>query len=126
VPLEPPTRSEIDEWWQGIIEGRVTREAAHAWAEPLMFAEYSTQPDLMVMSALQSLHGFDMTFDPPDRNVIRHGPPGEYYRTIDEIAADYKRWRSKCEEVDRDPDGWRQRARERAEQVIAAERGDRE
>ena len=30
----------------------MTREAAHDWAEPLMFGQY-VEPDMMVMTALQ-------------------------------------------------------------------------
>jgi len=98
-------------WWTRVIEGRVTREAAHAWAEPLMFAEYSRKPDMMVMTAIQYLDGFDMTFDPP---ALKHGPPGEYYRTIAQIADEYTQWCAKCDDYDRDPTHDR-RAREGGE-----------
>jgi hypothetical protein len=87
-----------------------------------MLAEYNRQPDMMVMTVLQHLHGFDMTFDPPRPTVLRHGPPGEYYRTLDEIADEYSRWRRNCEEFDRDPDRYRQRVRKRAVDMQAAER----
>jgi hypothetical protein len=87
-----------------------------------MFAEYDREPDMMVMTALQYLHGFDMTFDPPRRTVLRHGPSGEYYRTLDEIAGEYSRWRRNCQEFDGDPDGYRKFVRERDVDLLAGER----
>lgn len=111
MPVDPPTREHIESWWLGILECRTSREDAHDWAEPLMFAEYSTTPDAMVMSALQYLHGFDLTFSPPDRNLVRHGPPGEYLKTLDDVRGDFERWQADCVAYDRDPDGFSARQR---------------
>ena len=118
----PPSRQDIQAWWRGVIDGSVTREAAHEWAEPLMFAHYAEQPDMMVMTALQYLHGFDMTFMPPDRNVISHGPPGEYLRSTADIEDELSRWLANCKEYDRDPEGYGQRARARGRALADAER----
>lgn len=57
----PPTRGLVEAWWRAVLAEMVTREAGHQWAEPLMLADYdgSPAPDLLAMSGLQYLHGFD-------------------------------------------------------------------
>jgi hypothetical protein len=101
-------------WWRAVLNGTVTREAGHDWAEPLMFAAYETKPDALAMSGLQYLHGFDMTSEGTAHRSIAHGPPGDYVKSMAEIAADLDRWIANCHEYDADPDGWRARVRARA------------
>lgn len=60
------------------LSGEATREVGHAWAEQLMFAEFDgdTKPDVLAMSGLQYLHGFNMTSEDADQRFVGHGPPG--------------------------------------------------
>jgi hypothetical protein len=70
-----------------------------------MFATYEEKPDLLVMQALQYLHGFDMTHRSPDGNLIGHGPPGSYVRSLEEIGEELDAWRDRCQAYDADPEG---------------------
>jgi hypothetical protein len=103
----PPTRGEVEEWWRAVLAEKVTRETGHQWAEPLMFADYdgSPAPDLLAMSGLQYLHGFDMTWQDVDHGLIDHGPPGEYVKPLIKIEADLDRWLANCRDYDADPEG---------------------
>lgn len=106
--MTAPNRADIEERWRAIIEGRTTREEVHAWAEPLMFGDKIE--DWLVASALQYLHGFDLTGDESgDPFLLNHGPPGAYIRSTDDIAQELERWRARCVEYDADPVGWLQR-----------------
>lgn len=109
--------------WRAVAPGEVKREVVSAWAEPLMFGSYDTRPDLMVMTALQYLHGFDMTRS-EDGRLIRHGPPGPYLHDCAHIATELDRWLSSCQKCDADPLAWRARKRLEAQKAIRRERGD--
>lgn len=65
-----------------------------------MFAEYESAPDVMVMQALQYLHGFDMTYRSPDHRLVGHGPPGPYVRTLEQISEEYTAWLERCDAHD--------------------------
>jgi hypothetical protein len=112
----PPTRGEVEAWWRAVLAEKVTREAGHHWAEPLMLADYGgpSTPDLLAMTGLQYLHGFDMTWQDLDHHRIAHGPPGEYVKPLSEIAADLDHWLGNCRHYDADPEAWAARARSRA------------
>lgn len=79
----------------------------------------------MILTALQSLHGFTMAFDPATPHLVHHGPPGTYVRTLDEIRSELARWEARCAEYDRDPQAWRAKQLEIAHAYVAAERGRR-
>lgn len=113
-PLTPPTRAEVEARWSRLIDGQISRESVHAWAEPFMFASLKTQPDPMTMSAVQSLHGFDLTHS-GNPNVISHGPPGTYLRSMSVIAQEFEEWQRRCREYDSDPDGWLAQRRDEAQ-----------
>ena len=49
--LQPPSREDVATRWQAVVRGDVPREVASQWAEPLMFAEFDTRPDVLVMQA---------------------------------------------------------------------------
>ncbi len=49
------------------------------------------------------VHGFDLVTVSPGR--LRHGGPGEYLRSIDEVAAELDRWLAKGREYDNDRTG---------------------
>jgi hypothetical protein len=116
VSTLPPTRSNIESQWRGIIDGTVSRADAHEWAEQFVLAEDSEPTDPMVSAALLSLHGFDLTYMPPDRNIVRHGQPGTHLRSIAEITEEFWRWRHQCAEYDHDPSGYLKRVRNDARQ----------
>jgi hypothetical protein len=73
----------------------------------------------MVGSGLQYLHGLDMTARLETPNLISHGGLGRYVLSADEVAARLEYWLGMCREYDDDPEGFAQRARERARQRIA-------
>jgi len=105
----------------------MSREAAHEWSvqwvEPWR-AQRGGDNDLhvgdpRVWDALLHLHGFDMTSQPERPNLVWHGPPGIYVHSHQHIVAELSRWRTRCADYDADPDGFRQRARERIEAHLA-------
>jgi hypothetical protein len=71
-----------------------------------MFAEHEMPPDVLVMQALQYLHGFDLTYRSDDRRLIGHGPPGEYVRTLGQVAQELTAWVGRCAAYDADPERW--------------------
>jgi hypothetical protein len=85
----PPGRVEVAAQWHALAEGRVTREAMHAWAVPWVegkgaFADFE---DPLIVTALQYLHGFDLCQDPGRAGVVWHGtsPEGEWCHSLDDV-----------------------------------------
>jgi hypothetical protein len=115
-----PTRHEVDDVWAAVAEGRMTREEAHDWAEVLMFSD-ELSDDVMAMSAVQHVHGLDMTYRSEDGRLIGHGPPGAYVRTLAQVQADLDQWRGRCREFDTDPEGFRERNQARVRQHLRDE-----
>jgi hypothetical protein len=103
---EPPSREDVATRWRAVARGEVPREAVSSWAEPLMFASYTTKPDLLVMQGLQYLHGFDLSYHSNDQRLIGHGPPGDYIRTLEEVAEEFTAWEQRCAAYDENPAGW--------------------
>lgn len=120
--LQPPSREDVASRWQAVARGDVPREVASQWAEPLMFAEFDTRPDVLVMQALQHLHGFDMTYRSEDHRLVGHGPPGEYVRTLGQVAEEFDAWVARCAAYDADPEGWSAARRREAETHVREER----
>ena len=89
-----------------------------------MFATYEEKPDLLVMQALQYLHGFDLTHRSPDGNLIGHGLPGSYVRSPEEIGEELDSWRDRCQAYDPDPEGWVAARRAEARAAAQRERGE--
>ena len=87
-----------------------------------MFAEVDQSPDVLVMGALHYLHGFDMTYRSEDRRMVGHGPPGEYVRTLAQVAGEFDAWVNRCAAYDADPDGWLAARRWEAEAYVRKER----
>lgn len=113
--VDPPSREDVSSRWQAVARGDVAREEVSQWAEPLMFARFKIRPDVLVMQALQYLHGFDMTYRSDGRRMIGHGPPGAYVRTLNEVAAEFGAWTQRCASYDADPEGWLRERRREAE-----------
>jgi hypothetical protein len=118
---QPPTRAEVTSRWQKVARREVSREVVSRWAEPLMFTEFDSQPDVMVMSAVQYLHGFDMTSRSNDGRLVGHGPPGNYLRSLREVAELLDEWVAKCVAFDGDPERWRAERRAAAQAYRRAE-----
>lgn len=103
-----PTRDEVGAAWHGLLDGSLTREKVHDWAVPWVEgAEVGQPPDGLVESAMQTLHGFTMTFDPATPHLVHHGPPGTYLKSAADMRSDLDRWERACCEHDQDPAGWR-------------------
>jgi hypothetical protein len=109
-------RAAVEAAWREVIAGERTRESVHDWSVPWVEgdAAHNRPKDLMVGSGLQYLHGLDMTARPETPNLISHGGPGNYVLSADEVAARLGHWLGTCREYDDDPEGFVQRARERA------------
>ena len=97
----------------------MSREAVSSWAEPFLLSEERLEP--LVESALQSLHGFDLVTVAPGH--LRHGEPGEYLRSIEDVSDELDRWLAKCRDFDDDPRGYLQRQWERARSAARERRG---
>jgi hypothetical protein len=87
-----------------------------------MFAKFDPHPDVLVMQALQYLHGFDMTYRSDDHRLVGHGPPGEYLRTLGQVAEEFDAWVDRCAAYDADPEGWSAERRREAEAYVREER----
>jgi hypothetical protein len=123
MTLQPPSREEVASRWQAVARGDIAREDACRWAEPLMFADFNTRPDVLVMEAVQYLHGSDMTYRSADHRLIGHGPPGDYVRTLVQIAEEFELWVGRCAAYDADREGWLADRRREAEAYVRAEQG---
>ena len=126
VTLEPPSREEVATLWQAVARGETPREAACRWAEPLMFASFAPDIDLLTMQAVQYLHGFDMAYRSEDRRFVGHGPPGPYVRSLAQVAEEFKAWVERCAAYDADPEGWIADRRAEAETYVHEERSRRQ
>jgi hypothetical protein len=122
-----PLRAAVEAAWREVIAGERTRESVHDWSVPWVEGEaaHRRPKDLMAGSGLQYLHGLDMTAKPETPGLVSHGGPGIYVLSADEVAARLEYWLGMCREYDDDPEGFVQRARERARQSIAGERARR-
>jgi hypothetical protein len=113
-------RNDIEFIWKALIEGRLTREEVHAWAFPMWTNEDFA--DGFVLSALQQLDGFDLTESPDKKGFVRHGPPGDYIRSMDDVSRQFNEWLQRCAEFEADPETYRRRKQEREAPLLDAER----
>ncbi|MDW6059737.1 hypothetical protein SAZ11_19230 [Streptomyces sp. FXJ1.4098] len=102
-----PTRDEVALHWRRLIDGQETREEAHAWAAQWVEVDDGNVADAMVGNALLRLHGFDMTRNPSDASLVRHGGQGEYVHSRQWIAESFQKWCVDCRKFDVDPEGFR-------------------
>jgi hypothetical protein len=119
---QPPSREDVATRWQAVARGEVAREVVSKWAEPLIFAKFDPRPDGLVMQALQYLHGFDLTWRSDDHRLVGHGPPGEYVRTLGQVAEEFDAWVDRCAAYDADPEDWSAERRREAEEHVREER----
>lgn len=96
----PPTRAEVERRWRALIAGETSREDTHRWVKPWVEERWA-ELEPLVENALQSLHGFDMTCDPQNRNLVRHGGRDEgrpYYHSDRHIEVELDRWLQNLDE----------------------------
>jgi hypothetical protein len=111
-----PLRASVEAAWRSVITGERTRESVHNWSVPWVEGHRAVGPpgDLMVGTGLQYLHGLDMAADPVRLDLTAHGGGARYVLSDDEVSARFAHWLALCSEYDEDPEGFRQRAQERA------------
>jgi hypothetical protein len=118
-----PDRRVVERTWAAVADGSLAREVVHEWSVPWVEGDADPFPDVMVNRAMTSLHGFDMAASDPARpSLLHHGPPGCYYRTLDDVRAGLEGWRAECVEHDADPDAWIAGRRVMARALIEEER----
>jgi hypothetical protein len=119
-----PLRAEVVAAWRAVIAGERTRESVHDWSVPWVEGEFAIGPprDLMAGTGLQYLHGLDMTADPGSPGLIGHGGSGRYVLSGDEMAGTLAHWLALCRDYDGDPEGFPQRARDRALRALQAKK----
>jgi hypothetical protein len=114
-----PTRADVERRWVSLIQGGITRDEVHAWAARWVETGGLGQiPDLMIRNALQHLHGYDLTRDSENPEVLRHDSNGIHVRTDRQIAEEFEEWHSNCLAYDRDPQGYVQSARNRGRDAL--------
>lgn len=106
-----PSRREVESWWLAILDGTASREEIHDRTVPWVEGKLAVGPshDIPVGMAVQYLHGFTLVRDPDAPHGVRHGGPGEYLKSLDEVRMDLEYWRAQCAAHDRDPAAWRER-----------------
>ncbi|MBM7773967.1 hypothetical protein JOD54_004171 [Actinokineospora baliensis] len=104
-PLDEVTRSSVERIWQGVVDGSVSREEAHAWAEPWVEGD-SGSGDVMTDSGLQHLHGFDLVWVDDDRTITQHGGIGPRVHSAADIERAFTAWQAACDSYDADPVGY--------------------
>jgi hypothetical protein len=113
------TRATVTQMWQAVIDGTVSRDDAHRWAGQWVEGDDTEVGDLMVRSALQRLHGFDLVWTDKAHTKARHGGPGTHIHAVGEIQQTFTAWRAACENYDIDPAGYLRRVRKAARSAAA-------
>lgn len=106
APIDEPSRQEVEQKWRELLAGASSREEIAAWARLWVWAPMKVEAEVLVMSALQALDGFDMTHDLAKPNLIRHGGDGpgrRYYHSDDHVRGELERWLTALETEPVDP-----------------------
>jgi hypothetical protein len=119
---EQATRTTAEDVWQAVVDGTLSRDEAHAWAARWVEADDPQINDLMVLSALQRLHGFDLVWTDVARTTVRHGGSAAYVHSSGDIRQALATWRDDCRSYDADPAGYVQRKREAARAAAQRDR----
>lgn len=121
APIAAPSRAEVEDKWQALINGRSNRVATARWARAWAWTPLEVTSEPLVMSALQALDGFDLLHDPTAPNVVGRGDKPErwkYVHSEQHVVEELERWKARIAEHDEDPAGFFQRIRERARNEI--------
>lgn len=115
-----PDREQVARTWTELISGAITRSAAHAWAVRWVEDEPERVTDPMTGSALLHLHGFDQACTAD--GLVGPGASTDWLHSEADIAAAFTHWQTATAEFDRNPAGYRAKARERALELLREER----
>lgn len=103
-----PSRAEVSAKWLEVSLGALSRTDAHGWAQEFLESLDSPETDLMVMNALQHLHGFDISMVPEGDERVAHGVSQNYIHSLEEIGQARERWFTRCQKFDANSDNlWR-------------------
>ena len=119
---EQATRTTVEDVWQAVLDGTLSRDVAHDWAARWIEADDPQINDLMVLSALQRLHGFDLVWVDVERTTVRHGGSAAYVHSLGDIRQAFANWQNDCRGYDADPAGYVQRKREAARAAAQRDR----
>jgi len=96
-----PDRNEVELVWTELAEGKRSRDDAHSWSKPWVEEFDDRIDDPMVLSAVQTLHGF---------TILKKGESGaqsdEFIHSDEDVVRELKAWQLECLEHDRDPEAW--------------------
>lgn len=112
-----PTRDEVAAHWVELIQGRLSRAEAHAWASQWVGVAEAEVADLMAENGLLHLHGFSMT--------ATGGSQDDYVHTHSDIVDAYGRWLHDCARFDADPTVFMSEKRAEARAYLERERRSR-
>jgi hypothetical protein len=115
-----PDREQAARTWTELISGVITRADTHAWAVRWVEDETERVTDPMTRDALLHLHGFDLVCFGDGK--VGHGGGTDWLHSEEDIAAAFARWQTATAEYDRDPAGYRAKARKRALGQLRKER----
>jgi hypothetical protein len=110
--LVNPTRDEVEERWQQLIDGVLTREQVHTCSAPWVRSQDDLD-DPIVEIGLLHLFGFDLS-RPEDistdtSGVLQQhgGEPGRVYlSSVADVAAELEQWRRDARAFDDNPAKW--------------------
>ncbi|MEV6244289.1 hypothetical protein [Lentzea sp. NPDC051838] len=112
---EQATRTTVAEMWRAVLDGSLSQDDAHTWAARWIEADDPQIDDLMVLSALQRLHGFDLVWTNEEKTTVRHGGSAAYVHSASDISQAFIQWLDDCRSHDTDPAGYLERKRAAAQ-----------
>lgn len=116
-----PDRFDVEIEWIALIDAKLTREEVHAWASRWVEGHPTQKLDVMILNALQQLHGFDLKIDDDDGTTLRHGGEGRYLHSLAHMRSAFEEWKENCKLYDADPGGYARRAVNRARVIVNRE-----
>lgn len=103
APIKAPSRAEVERRWRNLVSGESGREETARWARAWERTPAQLESEPFVMTALQSLDGFDLTHDPANRNLVRHGGRDEgrpYVHSEQHVAEALLQWLAETDPAD--------------------------
>lgn len=119
---EQATRKTVEHVWRAVLDGTIDRDEAHRWAARWIEADDPQINDLMVLSALQRLHGFDLVWTDVAKTAVRHGGSEAYVHSSSAISQAFLTWLDDCRSYDADPAAYVQRKRAAARAAAQRDR----
>ncbi|GAA1999446.1 hypothetical protein [Catenulispora subtropica] len=125
MPEQPefPARAEVLRRWRDVVAGATSREDGHRWAAPWVEGVASSPEDVMVLTGLQYLHGFDLVLEANGGyGHSASGAEGPYIKPPEEVEADLDHWLRQSALYDEDPPGYVARKIAAAQEALKRER----